>query len=70
VVARNDDWEATQSSDILAATNASGAFAFARGSKDSAVLLELAPGVYTVTVSGAGGATGIALVEAYEVLSR
>jgi hypothetical protein len=52
---------------VSAAEKASGAFAFASGSADSAILVVLNPGTYTVQVSGAGSATGIALVEVYEV---
>jgi hypothetical protein len=34
---------------------------------DSALLATLPPGAYTAEVSGAGGDTGIALVEIYDV---
>ncbi len=37
------------------------------GTADSAVLITLAPGSYTAEVYGAGGDTGVALVEVYEV---
>jgi hypothetical protein len=36
-------------------------------SKDAALLLTLQPGIYTAQVSGVAGATGVALVEVYEV---
>jgi hypothetical protein len=36
-------------------------------STDAALLLTLNPATYTAQVSGAGGPTGIALVEVYEV---
>jgi hypothetical protein len=36
-------------------------------SGDSAVIATLAPGNYTATVVGAGGATGVALIEVYEL---
>jgi hypothetical protein len=53
---------------ISAAANSVGAFAWSSGaSKDSAILVTLPPGAYTVQVSGAGGDTGVALVEVYEV---
>jgi hypothetical protein len=42
-----------------------GAFALPNPSKDSALLLTLAPGAYTVQVTSAGGNAGIALFEAY-----
>ena len=44
-----------------------GAFAFAAGSSDSALLINLTPGAYTAQVSGVGGTTGVALVEVSEV---
>jgi outer membrane protein assembly factor BamB/subtilisin family serine protease len=65
----NDNWEA---GDASAATLTStfttlGAFALDAGSKDSALLVTLHPGVYSAQVSGVGGSTGVALVEVYEV---
>jgi len=45
-----------------------GAFAWnSPSSADSALLVTLPPGAYTAQVSGAGGDTGVALVEVYEV---
>ncbi len=44
-----------------------GAFAFVPGSQDAAVIVNLHPGAYTARVSGAGGTTGVALVEVYEI---
>ncbi len=67
-VATNDDWGAgANKADIANAAVKAGAFAFPDGSKDSALLLTLAPGNYSAVVNGANGATGIALVEVYEV---
>jgi hypothetical protein len=43
-----------------------GAFQFKAGSADSALLATLAPGNYTALVSGLGGTSGAALVEAYD----
>ncbi len=61
LVQSNDDWQQgpdaqTISNDNLAPTNP----------RESALLATLNPGGYTVLVSGAGGATGIALVEVYD----
>jgi len=42
-------------------------YPFATGSRDSAVLVELAPGAYTVQVSGVGNTTGVSLVEVYDL---
>jgi hypothetical protein len=44
-----------------------GAFGLATTSADSAILVNLPAGAYTVQVSGAGNTTGIALVEVYEM---
>ncbi len=43
------------------------AFQLPQGSGDSGMVATLPPGSYTVSVSGAGGTTGIALVEIYEL---
>jgi hypothetical protein len=69
IVTSNDDWAASSdTASTLAATAAQvGAFALLPNSRDSALLLTLAPGTYTAQVSGADGGTGIALVEVYEV---
>jgi sugar lactone lactonase YvrE len=62
-LAENDNWAGA-----LAATfQLVGAFALTPGSRDAALLTTLAPGSYTVQVSGADGGTGEALVEIYEV---
>ncbi|HVU35927.1 MAG TPA: immunoglobulin domain-containing protein [Opitutaceae bacterium] len=44
-----------------------GAFALPSNSADAALLVTLVPGSYTVQVAGTNGATGVALVEIYEV---
>jgi outer membrane protein assembly factor BamB len=67
-VAENDDWsDAVNSAEIAAAAQAVGAFPLPAGSWDAALLLTLPPGPYTAQVSGVNGATGVALVEIYEV---
>ena len=67
----NDNWSAqangATAAEIAAAAAQAGAFALPNNSADAALLVTLAPGVYTSIVRGAGGATGTALVEAYEV---
>ncbi len=45
----------------------SGAFPLASDSLDSALLVWLQPGEYTIVVSGVEGGSGVALVEAYEL---
>ena len=58
---------AADAAQIAAAANGVGAFALALNSKDSALLVNLTPGAYTVQLSGAGTTIGAALVEVYEV---
>lgn len=67
-VAMNDDWGTNSNATALASASAGvGAFPLAPTSKDAALLVTLEPGNYTALVSGANGASGIALVEIYEV---
>lgn len=68
VLFSNTRWNTAPNADALRAETArSGAFALAEGSADSALLVTLDPGGYTVHVSSADGTSGIALVELYEV---
>jgi len=56
--------------DAEIASTAASVGAFSWGSSptnDSAILVTLPPGAYTAQVSGAGGDTGVALIEVYEV---
>jgi uncharacterized repeat protein (TIGR03806 family) len=62
VAATNDDWTAGNAPTFAA----TGAFPLPTGSRDAALVMQLAPGAYTAHVAGAGGATGIALVEIYD----
>ncbi len=61
--ASNDNWG--DQPDASQTTRAG--FPFAVGSRDSALVGVLAPGAYTANIEGVGGATGTALVEAYEI---
>jgi sugar lactone lactonase YvrE len=61
----NDDWGGDVR--MTTAFASVGAFALPPASKDAALLVTLAPGSYTVQVSGVGGTTGVALVEVYEL---
>ena len=72
-IASNDNWgtpvgtgAATAASLSTAYTQAA-AFAFATGSRDSAVLTDFAPGSYTIQVSGVNNTSGVALVEVYDL---
>jgi hypothetical protein len=67
-IASNTGWStSTNAAQIAAAANAAGAFAFASGSPDSAILVSLPPGPYTFNISGANSGTGVALAELYEL---
>jgi len=67
VLATDDDWSAGNGAAVAAAASAVNAFPLGAGSKDSALLSSLGPGAYTPVVTGEAGATGLALVEVYEV---
>lgn len=64
-IATNDNWGGSAA--LAAAFGDTGAFALNAGSADAALLTTLAPGNYTAQVTVATGATGVALVEVYEV---
>jgi uncharacterized repeat protein (TIGR03806 family) len=67
-VATNAAWNsAVNAAAIREAARTVGAFTLAEGSRDSALLLTLPAGAYTIQVSGANNTTGVALVEIYEV---
>ncbi len=66
----NDDWDsgsAVNTAALEAAFSQSGAFPFPRGARDSALLIDLTPGGYTIQVAGVGGVGGVALVEIYDL---
>ncbi|MGI8435886.1 MAG: DUF4331 domain-containing protein [Chthoniobacterales bacterium] len=60
-ITQNDNWKDTQQAAIqatgLAPTN----------DLESAVLIDLAPGAYTMVVRGKGGVSGVGLVESYQI---
>ncbi|MBI5689579.1 MAG: immunoglobulin domain-containing protein [Verrucomicrobia bacterium] len=66
---RDDDEEEDEDkqSEIEEASDRTGAFRLPRGSTDSALLMTLPPGAYTAQVTGRNNASGVALVEIYEV---
>jgi hypothetical protein len=80
VLAQNDDWGTQVAvsggptpgspTDISTAENASGAFGLPSGSKDSALLITLQPGLYSAIVSGVNNTTGTALIEVYEAPAK
>jgi inosine/xanthosine triphosphate pyrophosphatase family protein len=66
-VATNTGWSTNSNAAAIATEAAAvGAFSLPSGSADCALLLTLQPGNYTAIVSGVGGTSGIALVEAYK----
>ncbi len=66
-IASNNDWGAAANAPAVAtATAAVGGFALSPGSRDSALLLTLAPGSYTVRAGGANGTGGVAYLELYD----
>jgi hypothetical protein len=68
VIASNTGWGTSSNPALISSTAAQvGAFAFASGSADCAVIVHLSAGSYTVQVSGVNGTTGVALAEVYEV---
>jgi len=69
VLATNTGWGGSTA--ITAANKSTGAFQFVNNtSKDSAVLLTLQPGAYTVQATSASGTAGVTLIEVYEVPSN
>jgi hypothetical protein len=64
VVAVNDDWGTNTNA---AAVATAGGTSAAANSLDAALLIDLAPGIYTANVTSSDGRTGVSLVEAYEV---
>ncbi len=72
-VATNDNWgtpvgtNAASAATLTAAFAQAGAFAFPAGSNDAALLVDLAPGNYSVQVNGAANTSGVAIVEVYDL---
>ena len=68
-IASNDDWSSTGANQTACQTavTATGAFPFAPGSNDAALVLDLNAGAYTVVVTGATGTSGEVLLEVYRV---
>jgi hypothetical protein len=63
-VATNNDWG--NRPELAQAAALVGALPLTAGSLDAALLAVLAPGAYTVVVSGAGGTSGLVLTEVFE----
>ncbi|MBL9195398.1 MAG: hypothetical protein JNJ82_23775 [Opitutaceae bacterium] len=69
VVVENEDWndDLPGAAAVRQAGASVGAFALAEGSRDAARVVTVSPGNYTLVVNGPPGASGIALVEVYEL---
>ncbi|MBL9190301.1 MAG: hypothetical protein JNK23_22655 [Opitutaceae bacterium] len=68
VIRTNDNWASDVDAGVIAqAAAGAGAFALANGSRDAAMIVMLAPGAYTVTLSGVNNGTGVGIVEVYDV---
>jgi hypothetical protein len=73
LIAANDDWQQIQQQEILATgldpcrPNPGQSSAPPGCSLESAILVTLPPGAYTAVLRGAGGGTGVGLVEVYEL---
>jgi hypothetical protein len=64
-IGSNDDWGGD--ADLAEVFHSVGAFELPSGSKDAALVVTLAPGVYTAQVRGKLDSTGVAIVEVYEL---
>jgi sugar lactone lactonase YvrE len=65
-IAQNTNWATSPDSAVISAASLQvGAFGLA--TNDSAMVVTLVPGNYTAQVVGVGGATGVALIEVYEL---
>jgi len=65
-IATNNDW-GVDAAAVSAAGDHVGAFKLASGSRSSAMVIWLEPGVYTAQASSNTGSSGVAIVEVYEV---
>lgn len=66
-VATNDNWSSgTNANQTASVTTRVGAFTLAANALDAAIVANLTPGSYSSVISGKAGATGIALMEAYD----
>ena len=68
-IATNHNWEtgSTTPAQMIGTFAQVGAFPLQAGSSDSATVLTLQPGAYSVQLASVGGTTGVGLIEVYEV---
>ncbi len=70
LMAENQGWSNSEDAEEIAqAVAVAGAFPFAMGSMDSALIAELAPGAYTAVASEITSPNGVGLIELYELPS-
>src|SRR5258708_7754995 len=67
VRAQNTVWTTGDTTTLNTAFQQAGAFALAAGAKDSATMVNLPSGNYTIQVASQSGQTGVALVEVYDI---
>jgi hypothetical protein len=67
IVATNDNWKTDDANGQSQQTAIEGTGIPPSDDRESAIVRTLAPGKYTAIVRGKGGATGLALVEAYDL---
>jgi hypothetical protein len=66
-VATNDDWGTnTNAAQIRQISNQLSAFALVEGGRDAVLLVDLAPGQYTILADDASNANGLVIVELYD----
>lgn len=67
-LAQNNGWSDSPDAEAIAAASTRvGAFALRAGSRDAALIINLAAGAYTAQIESRDGVRGIALLEVYEV---
>jgi hypothetical protein len=67
-IATNTEWGTNKNPIQIASVSSQvGAFPLASASADSALVITLPSGAYTMQISGVNGTTGVALAELYEV---
>ncbi|MCF3650990.1 PQQ-dependent sugar dehydrogenase [Synoicihabitans lomoniglobus] len=68
IIARNQGWfQSAQAEAVRTAAADVGAFPLDESNSDSALLIELAPGAYTLQATSASGSGGVALIEVYQI---
>ena len=66
VIGFNDNWEDDgAAAEVIAVSDEVGAANYATGSKDSALVTTLSPGLYTFFLQGVDDGTGVGLIEVF-----